>query len=451
MKNSFKLLALIGLALPEFAGAHAFGQQYTLPLPLWLYIYGGGLVIIISFLLIGYFTTHGNPKIFERSKVLAQVHATRVLQGIGLFFLGLTILAGFAGNPLPTQNFAPVFFWVIFLLGFTYLTAVVGNLWETLNPWKNLAKIFEGRKLFNYPKRLGFTPALLFYAYIIWLELLSNGAGVQPQRISLYLITYASISILASVLFGVEDWFRYGDFFSVFFGLISRISPIVYKQGQIILRWPLSGLLEEGEKNISVVLFIIFMLASTAFDGFRESIKAYRIFSAMTFIDSGQIKQLLLLSVIYLLFFFLFFAAVWLMTKLTKTSVGTWKLALSFAYSLVPIVLAYNLAHYFTLLMVQGQGIIGLISDPLNLGWNLFGTREFVVHVGIIGAKAVWELQVIFILAGHIAGVYVAHILALRNFGSRKNAFISQLPMLMLMVAYTMAGLWILAQPLTLG
>src|SRR5437763_16045876 len=32
--------------------AHAFGQRYDLPIPLWLFVLGGALVVIASFLLI---------------------------------------------------------------------------------------------------------------------------------------------------------------------------------------------------------------------------------------------------------------------------------------------------------------------------------------------------------------------------------------------------------------
>jgi hypothetical protein len=37
---------------------------------------------------------------------------------------------------------------------------------------------------------------------------------------------------------------------------------------------------------------------------------------------------------------------------------------------------------------------------------------------------------------------------ALRLFGSHRSALVSQVPMLLLMVAYTSLSLWILAQPI---
>jgi hypothetical protein len=411
--------ACVLACLPIIASAHAFGQQYTLPLPLWLYIYGGGITIIVSFLLIGYFISDPNPEFFSKSKTIGNFRAAKLWKLVGLVLFLVTIIAGFAGN-----NLAPLIFWIFFLLGFTYFTAIIGNTWDLVNPWRTIAEFF-GTGIYKYPKKLGFTPALTFYAFIIWLELLSGGAGVVPYNLSLYLILYTSISVLGSVLFGVIDWFYYGDFFSVFFGLISRLSPITIKDKKIILRWPLAGLLAEGEKNVSLLLFVIFMLSSTAFDGFRDTLRAYKIFTYMKFTHSSEIKQLLLFAVIYILFLLIFVLAIWLMKLIVRSTDSTLQLSLIFIYSLIPIVLAYNLAHYFTLVL-------------------------FTIKVGLIGAKTVWQFQLLFIIVGHIAAVYIAHLMALREFRGRKFVFASQLPMLAVMVAYTMAGLWILAQPLTI-
>lgn len=460
MKKLWSTLLILGFFAPQITSAHAFGQKYTLALPVWLYIYGGGAVIIISFLLIGYFTTQANPKSLESSidlsrwrffQFLLKPRSLVILKSIGVILFLLTLLTGIFGNQRPTENFAPTFFWLIFTLGFTYLTAIVGNLWSVINPWKTLVSWIGDSQPLKYPARLGYLPALLFYFILIWLELLSGGAGVRPESLAMYLAFYTVITVVGTSLFGIKDWFKYCDFFSVFFRLISKLAPVTYSQGKLILRWPFVGLLEEGAENMSLLLFIVFMLSSTAFDGFRETTKASRLIAELSFVQSSQDKQLILMLGVFILFLLIYLLAIWIMKLIVKTSLTTKQLALSFAFSLIPIVLAYNLAHYYTLLLVQGQSIIASISDPFNLGWNLFGTADRAINVGIIGAKAVWESQVAFILIGHIAAVYIAHILALRIFQSQKRAFVSQLPMLMVMVIYTMVGLWILSQPLTIG
>jgi hypothetical protein len=129
-----------------------------------------------------------------------------------------------------------------------------------------------------------------------------------------------------------------------------------------------------------------------------------------------------------------------------RASMGT--VARTFVFSLVPIAIAYHLAHYFTYLLIQGQRVIPLLSDPFAFGWDLFGTAAWVPDIGIVGARFAWYTAVIAIVCGHIAAVYVAHVIALRTFQDRHRALRSQYPMLALMVGYTMVSLWIIAQPI---
>ena len=116
--------------------------------------------------------------------------------------------------------------------------------------------------------------------------------------------------------------------------------------------------------------------------------------------------------------------------------------------SLVPIAVAYHLAHYLSYLLIQGQAIWPLLSDPLNLGWDLFGTRGYEIDIGVVGMRFVWLFAVAAIVVGHVAAVALAHVEALRAAPGRKLAVASQVPMLVLMVAYTMLSLWILSQPI---
>jgi hypothetical protein len=127
---------------------------------------------------------------------------------------------------------------------------------------------------------------------------------------------------------------------------------------------------------------------------------------------------------------------------------STGDVARAFVVSLVPIAIAYHLAHYFTYLLIQGQLLIPLASDPLGLGWNLLGTARYRPDIGIVGARFAWYTAVIAIVVGHIIAVYVAHAIALRVFPDRVAAVHSQYPMLLLMVGYTMISLWIIAQPI---
>tara|TARA_A100001037_G_scaffold212563_1_gene190590 strand:- start:543 stop:935 length:393 start_codon:yes stop_codon:yes gene_type:complete len=121
---------------------------------------------------------------------------------------------------------------------------------------------------------------------------------------------------------------------------------------------------------------------------------------------------------------------------------------MSFVFSLVPIALAYNLSHYFSFLLITGQEIIPLISDPYGFGWDLVGTSDFDVNIAIIDARFAWILSVVALVAGHIISVFTAHVIAIRKTKSHTVAIRSQYPMLFLMVFYTAVSLWIVAQPI---
>ena len=118
----------------------------------------------------------------------------------------------------------------------------------------------------------------------------------------------------------------------------------------------------------------------------------------------------------------------------------------------MPIAIGYHLAHYLSYLLLHGQMIWPLLSDPLNLGWNLFGGREHQIDIAAVGMGFVWLFAVAAIVIGHVAAVALAHGEALRAQALKRGpphiAVMSQLPMLIFMVAYTMLSLWILSQPI---
>ena len=114
----------------------------------------------------------------------------------------------------------------------------------------------------------------------------------------------------------------------------------------------------------------------------------------------------------------------------------------------MPIAVADQVAHCYTLLLVQGQAFVARLSDPFGWGWNLFGTVGFQPRYDLVGAGFVWYSQVALIVVGHVIAVYLAHLISLRLLGDPRRALLSQIPMLVLMVLYTVCSLWILAQPI---
>jgi hypothetical protein len=475
---------LIGAALLLLSGAvlaHSMGVVYNLPIPFWMYAFAASAALILSFLIVGYFVTaQGAARNFRTidvdvPRIAAGGAALRALRAFSVFILLVTILAGLFGPANPFANFSMTFFWVIFVLGFNYLTALIGDVYALINPWRVICDWIEKRRpgtfsaRFAYPSWLGYYPALVLYMGFIWLELFGQA---PPRGLAKVLLLYTVISVSGAVLFGRETWFRYGELFAVFLRLIGKIAPFEYRldlppgtPGRLRLRQPFIGLLQEPADHFSLLLFVLFMLSSTAFDGVHETRPWVLVFwkgiypalSALStkpylfFVDFYYYWQWAMLFVspfVYLAIYLLF---VWIMKIVTGSQRTVRDLALQFAFSLIPIAFVYNITHYYTLLVAQGPAIITMISDPFGIGWNLFGTARWNFSPIILLADGVWHTQVGLILFGHIVSVYLAHVQALDLFPRGKQGVWSQFPMLVLMVLLTTIGLRILSLPIAAG
>jgi hypothetical protein len=470
--------ALFGV--PQTALAHSFGKLYTLPVPVWLYLYGAAAALLVSFLVIGYFVgtpqaAHRNfatrplPRAFEW---LAAPAAVRVLQLLSLALLLLSIATGLWGTRNPYANFNMTFFWIVFVLAYTYTVALLGDSYRVLNPWQQLAQgassvsrqFAVGR--YDYPQRFSYLPALALYMAFIWIELFGN---VRPLSLSVLLLGYAGLTLTGCWLWGQAAWFRYGDFFSVFFRITGMMSVIERRDGRFQLRQPFIGLLRERCEDFSLLLFVMFMLSSTAYDGMHNTVPWVRVFwqdlkplfepivgtdivrSFPVLKQMYFVYQSLALILSPLLYLSIYVAMIAAAKAITRSPRSLRELCLDFGYTLVPIALVYNVTHYYTLIAQQGVLVIKLISDPFGFGWNLFGTAGWLSKPPMLDVGTIWHTQVALILVGHIVSVYLAHIVALRVFVTPRQALLSQLPLLVMMVAYTTLGLWILSLPLQAG
>ncbi len=455
---------------PSSVFAHSFGRLYNLPVPFWMYLYGGATAIIVSFLIVGYFFNKEQIKTKYKTIDLTRWAFFRIFTSSNIIFMGqlfsvflffLVILAGFIGRNLSVVNINMTLFWIIFVLGLTYLTALVGDIYARISPFRVISEGIEkfSRKkisgIFPYPTFLGYYPALLFYFFFIWSELFG---ATTPFTLSLLLVIYTFFMSVGIVLYGKESWLTYGEFFGVFFRLIGKMAPLENKKGTLYLRPPFVQLLKEKTKHGSLLFFVLFILSSTAFDSLNETTFWYRLYvekgdvvlrpllgvnSSLVFDTLGLLLSPFFFLSIYLLF-------IWLAKLATRSTISFKELSLQFAYSLLPIAFVYHVAHYYTLIITEGSNIVSLVSDPFGFGWNLFGTAQ-IKGIQVVDTNFVWHSQVALILLGHIIGVFLAHLIALQVFPTHKKALLSQFPMLILMVIYTLAGLWILSQPIAPG
>lgn len=289
-----------------------------------------------------------------------------------------------------------------------------------------------------------------------------------PSALAGALLGYALLSWAGMLLFGVEAWRHRADAFAMAFRVLGRFAPLELRgstptePARLRLRPYGAGLLTTEPVPNSAAAFVLLMLATVTFDGFHETPLMDRIGTAaqtsrtvaetlFTLSSATGMDETQWLNSVMLLLFPVAFVLIF-------RAVGAWMLRLAgsteraavnaMVWSLVPIAVAYHLAHYASLLLTTGQFIVPLASDPFGWGWNLFGTRGRTVDLGIVSPAVYWYTAVMLIVVGHVLAVVVAHVEATRRFANHRAAMLSQLPMLVLMVAYTSLSLWIMAQPI---
>jgi hypothetical protein len=480
------MLAAAVIALhSRSVAAHDLILRYDLPIPFGLYLYACAAVLVATFALFAWFMRmpRGGPAArvpdAGARKAIARLPrwTLRLLRAVALGCFVLTVGAALFATRDPDRNISLTLFWQFFILGLTYATALVGNVYEFTNPWKTLVEWTQSSKgalsrpRFAYPRCLGYWPAVILYVALIWLELFSIP---RPRVLGIVLIVYSLVVFAGVWFFGKAAWFRYGEVFAVFLRIVGMLAPVAYrptpdgKSFNAYVRPPFVGTLAERAESIGVVVFVLFMLASTTYDGMHQTIfwmgLYYNHLLALlhplwgTDLLAAQAtleKWYVVYQRIGLVLFPFFYLAVYLgilrlVKVVTGTSIPVRTLALEFAFSIVPIAFVYNLAHYFTLLLLRIPALPFLLTDPFGLGWNPFGFDYPGGEPPKLYMAFVWHTEVALILIGHVISVYLAHRVALRLFSSRREAMVSQLPMLMLMVTYTVLGLWVISLPFAL-
>jgi len=430
-----------------------------LPLPLWLWVAGAGATIVLTFTATALFFHKRIPHI-QVVSVASFTHpllATCMRITAAAVFV-LTLFAGFVGVQDPYSNLITTMIWIVWWVGFAFVCALIGNLWSIVNPLCTLFP-WTGRRM-PYPEWLAMWPAVIIFTGFVWAELVWQDNDV-PAFLARAMLAYAVLTWIAMFLFGRDTWLERGEAFSIAFGILARFAPL--DERRRLLRPPGMGLLTDRPVPFSLLVFVLVMLASVTFDGFLETPLYQQIVTAIQ--QSPTLGRLLfglsewglsepqVIATAALLAFPLGFLAAywltsWLAVRLTRSKLTVNQFACAFVLTLVPIAVAYHLSHYFSLLATAGQFIIPLASDPFGFGWDLFGTARYKVDLGIVNPYLFWYGAVTLIVIGHVIAVVVAHLQALRVLGSRRAALVSQIPMVVLMIAYTTLSLWILAQPI---
>jgi hypothetical protein len=278
-----------------------------------------------------------------------------------------------------------------------------------------------------------------------------------PVNIAWLALIYSLLTWIGMAVFGSESWVRHGEVFSVFFGTFARFAPtepiIRDRSGNGLALRPFgAGLLANEPACTSMVAFVLLVLSSVLYDGLVTTPEWSEIEHQFVgiFAGSGDFNSLIVRTIgligVWTLFLGAYVAASALMSMVAAFRSPA-EMARSFVFTLVPIAIAYHLAHYLAYLLIQGQYIVPLASDPFGFGWDLFGTAGYRVNIAVVDARFAWYTAVTSIVLGHIAAVYLADVRAHQILNVRRAALGSQVPLTALMVVFTLVSLSMLAEP----
>ena len=453
---------------------HGFGQRYDLPITLAIYLYAAAGVVVISFVLVVLFAgdqVGAKAVEYPRRPLLwlvpiARSAWPRIAGGtIGVASLLAVVISGLFGSTNPVLNPAEYLVWIYFWAGLVIVSGLVGNLWYLVNPWSAIYdavnRVVRLRPVWKLPASVGVWPAAAAYFAFACLEL-TSGMANRPWLIALVAVVYSAVTLAGMFLFGRDEWLEHGEGFTVLMDIVGRFSPIEAERddarriSMVYLRpWGV-GLLKPSPAGWDRVVFVILMLSTLAFDGItwtpawqNFTVELEPIWLPMGAVGFFFIRTLglILLSIAFLLVFITFME---LVIYLGRRKVDLTATISAFALTLVPIALVYNAAHNYSYVVLQSQNLIPLLNDPLARGWHLLpAVVGFKPSFALAQASTVWYAQVVLIVVGHVIAVYLAHLRAGERFRTAQRALLSQYPMLLLMVMYTMTSLWILAQPIT--
>jgi hypothetical protein len=475
--RTLSVLAAAGvarLAWPATADAHAIGTvTYQSPVPVWLYVLGGALAVAASVPAAALADTRIGSRLGGN---LYRPGSSRLVPGVqvaALLLLVEIVLAGLFGSDEFAANPATVLVWVDLWVGLGLVSVVFGPVWDLVNPLRLIGDQIDRASPvppLAYPDELGEWPAVAALALFGWMELAWPG-GSRPFDLAVVIVLYVLVQVVGMAMVGSAVWLERAELFTAFGRLMARASPLewfvvsgrpcpadLHDPGEVAgcaacwrtttteergIRW--RGFTAGTWRDLPLLpggaAMVVVLLAVVLFDGFAETMRftdlAQWIHRHWTSLPDTELRTLMMAGFVVPLA--AAFAAV--AAAVGRRGRGFHDAVARYAPTLMPIVAVYFAAHYLLYLVSYGQLTWKVIVDPLE--------RDWVPDLGIwtgYPAGAAWAFQVGVIVLGHICAIFAAHRIALEVVSRRRAAVWVQAPLIALMIAYTVLGLWILGQ-----
>lgn len=447
-----------GLVVGPVAPLHGLGGAKDLPVPAPLAIAGGTAALIVSFCVLvlawrqpRYADPLSGPRLGRPlpgglARLVDSAGWGWALRLLGLVLAGWFVWALVAGPDLVTN---PVFgsFYVLLWVGIVPASLLFGRIFRAMSPVRTLNLLFAkatggdpGRGVAAYPSRLGSWPAAVALFAFVWLELVNpHSAYLGPVRT--WLAVYFAVMLIGSAVFG-ETWLSHADPFEAYSDLLAKLSPWGRRpDGTLVWRSPLANL-ATLPPTPGLVAVVAVLFGSTAFDSYKDTSRWVKLVN-----DLGADTEVLN-SLALFVFCAVIAVSFTIATRTTSVDPETGpphrRLPVLLAHSVVPIIVGYMTAHYLSYFVEQGQMTLIQLSDPMVKGQNLLGTANWSVDYWLsYHPTTLATIKVLSVVAGHIVGVIAAHDRALELLPKRHQV-VGQLGLLVIMVAYTATGLYLL-------
>jgi hypothetical protein len=485
-RTGLALLSLIAIFLvaPGTASAHAVsGIDYRFPLPIWLFALAAGVAVLASapaaMFAVRSDDTWTGRDFYSRIRPLH-------LGAIGMVFVTLALLDGLIGGLFGPADFfenpVTIVIWIDFWVGLGIASALVANVWDLISPLSAAGRALErrlaerGASSLRYPDWLGLWPATALVLLWSWMELVWDPAKV-PFDLSVIILAYIGLQLVAMAAFGTEIWLAHGEVFTVVARTLARFAPVelyVRRPGGpcranrcveeerigcpscwldadpddrgLRLRTYGSGVRREPALGVGGGTFVLALLATVVYDGFSQTQKYVDLQS--WFVDRstwlaihGTVLDTLLMVGVVAAFALAFLLVVSAVSRLEHRPVAD--AARRYAPTLIPIAAVYFVSHYFLYGLYASQFTWAAVADPFGHEW----VPDATPWTGVPGSL-VWYLQVALIVWGHVVAVFEAHRVSKASHVDARRAVMVQVPLILLMVGYTFTGLWVLGQVL---
>ena len=445
---------------------HTSEQGFVLLLPTEVYISAGVLAVALSVLILAVLPERLSTGLLSSKSLfqLPELPSIRVVTSLfSLTVLMLLLVIGVIGPHDPLKNLLPLSIWTLWWIGFVCLQGVFGNLWRWINPWTGIYHLLRStdksrQPLLILPNKAGVWPAVFIYI-VFSCFVLADPAPEDPIRLAIVVTAYCVFTFTGMLLFGGGVWLRRCECFTVLLNQIAQLSVLKTDRNRVSIGLPGWRLFKNPTTSFSLAIFILTLLAIGSFDGLNETFYWLGKLGINPLEFPGRSAVIvqtisgLVLSIVLLVscFTFCVWSGVLLANYRQPHSVSFSESFVQLSASILPIALAYHFAHFLTAFLVNSQYALVAATDPLQSGRDILSLGKFYVTTGFFNTqgtvKVIWLAQAIAVVIGHVLSVILAHSIAVSLWKDTRRAVLSQLPLAVFMILYTLLGLWLLAAP----